>query len=77
MHSFIEIAQIVLFFSNYMISFTRKPNLVGSSTTSWHSLLYSLRCASLRGVVSIFFTMKSKAVTPDCSLWVIRTVMGR
>ena len=31
----------------------------------------------VQGVAVIFSTMKSRAVTADCSLWVMRTVMGR
>ena len=60
-----------------MISFTRKPRLVGSSITCLHNPESELRCESLSGVVVIFSTMKSRAVMPDCSLWVMRTVIGR
>ena len=60
-----------------MISFTRKPRLVSSSITWRHSPESSLRWASFSGVAVIFSTMKSRAVTSDCSLCVMRTVMGR
>ena len=61
----------------YMISFTRKPRLVSSSITWRHCPESSLRWASFSGGAVIFPTMKSRAVTSDCSLCVIRTMMGR
>ena len=64
-------------FCFYKISFTRKPLVVGSSMMSLTCGRRLARTASDSGVSLRFSTMKSRAVTPESSVWVRRTVMGR